>query len=282
MARFSQRLAAGLGVVGAFLLLGGSATVAVADPGRSHSDRGHSSDRGNGGGNGRDGPERDHHNRRSNADGGGHGDVSERKVGAAPGMAESPQSRVGSGRVGVAEVTPLEPGIASDSRIASDSNASAPKLASDSEVSTSTSSGPRTSESIPAATGGAGVPGGSGSGRAGVAVAPFSPPRVTVGNGREPAIRRAEPEPRWQAPAYQPAPEAPPPPAAPAPVPTSSWVNLNPTPPDLTQQLGVAASTGWSDPLWGLAGLLLIPVAGAAVGYRQARAAQAAERLRRS
>jgi len=33
--------------------------------------------------------------------------------------------------------------------------------------------------------------------------------------------------------------------------------------------------------MWGLAGLLLIPAAGAALGYRQARAAHAAERLRR-
>ena len=52
MARFTPRLAAGVGVLVAFLLLGGSATVAVADPGRSHSDRGNSSDRGNGDGNG--------------------------------------------------------------------------------------------------------------------------------------------------------------------------------------------------------------------------------------
>jgi hypothetical protein len=46
--------------------------------------------------------------------------------------------------------------------------------------------------------------------------------------------------------------------------------------------LGVAAATDWSNPLWGLAGLLLIPAVAAALGYRQARAAQAAVRLRRS
>ena len=49
------RLTAGVGVLVAFLLLGGSATVAVADPGRSHSDRGNSSDRGNDNGNARSG-----------------------------------------------------------------------------------------------------------------------------------------------------------------------------------------------------------------------------------
>ena len=50
VARFTPRLTAGVGVLVAFLLLGGSATEAVADPGRSHSDRGNSSDRGNGSG----------------------------------------------------------------------------------------------------------------------------------------------------------------------------------------------------------------------------------------
>jgi hypothetical protein len=45
------------------------------------------------------------------------------------------------------------------------------------------------------------------------------------------------------------------------------------------QQIEVASAAGWSEPLFGLAGLLLIPAAGAALGYRQARAAQQAEKL---
>ena len=36
----------------------------------------------------------------------------------------------------------------------------------------------------------------------------------------------------------------------------------------------VAPTAGVADPLWGVAGLLLIPAAGAILGYRQARAAQ--------
>jgi hypothetical protein len=55
-----------------------------------------------------------------------------------------------------------------------------------------------------------------------------------------------------------------------------------PAAPVLTQQLGVSEEVDWSDPLWGLTGLLLIPAAGAILGYRQARAAHAADRLRRS
>ncbi len=46
MARLNPRLAAGVGVVTAFLLLGGPAAAAIAYPGGEHSDRGHSSDRG--------------------------------------------------------------------------------------------------------------------------------------------------------------------------------------------------------------------------------------------
>ena len=52
MARLNPRLSAGVGVVAAFLLLGGPATTAIAEPGGSHSDRGNSSDRGNDNGNG--------------------------------------------------------------------------------------------------------------------------------------------------------------------------------------------------------------------------------------
>jgi hypothetical protein len=59
-------------------------------------------------------------------------------------------------------------------------------------------------------------------------------------------------------------------------------VNQIPAAPVLTQQTGDSRPADWSDPLWGLAGLLLIPAAGAMLGYRQARAAHAVERLRRS
>jgi len=284
VARYSHRLAAGVGVFAAFLLLGTSATVAVAEPGGSHSDRGSSSDRGNGAGKGRGGSERHDYDRPSNNSGrpgfgdeGNNGkrdeDVS-RKPGAGddgnktadPVIIESPAARVGSGRVAAA-----------------DPEESAPRLAAASDASGSSAS--RVSESGTSVE--AVSPGGSGSGLAGTPSPQFSPPRVTVGNGREPRIWNGPPEPQWQAPVPQPAPAMPPPPPLPPPPPPAplaspdSRVQENPPPRVLTQQLGgVGGTTDWSNPLWGLAGLLLIPAAGAALGYRQARAAHAAERLR--
>jgi hypothetical protein len=291
VARFSQRLAAGVGVFAAFLLLGGSAAVAVADPGGSHSDRGSSSDRGNGRGNGRGGPDRHDDNRHSydgrrgdsyvGRPGGGpdskRGDVSrgsDKTNGADPGVIESPQARVGSGRDDVAEPAP---------RAAARSGATT-------DMSEARTSAVAPSEAAPSAAiesvVGSDAPIRSGSDHAAPPSAAFESPRVAVGNGREPVIKRGAPEPLWQAPAFPPAPAAPPPvmpppPAAPVVTPPSR-VNPKPEAPVLTQQLGVAPAADWSNPLWGLAGLLLIPVAGAALGYRQARAAHAAERLRRS
>jgi hypothetical protein len=50
--------------------------------------------------------------------------------------------------------------------------------------------------------------------------------------------------------------------------------------PTAAPQHVAVAPAGWADPLFGLTGLLLIPIAGAALGYRQARAAQHAKRFR--
>jgi hypothetical protein len=249
VARFSPRLAAGVGFLAVFLLLGGTAAVAVADPGGSHSNRGSGFDRGSGGGNGRGGPERHDRDRVGNVDSGKRGEVDQQRR-----IAESPTVRVGSGRTDVAEVAP----------------------------STAADAG----ETVPSGTG-PGLysgTGGSGSARAGAPSLRMSPPPVTVGNGREPGIRRGAPEPQWRGPAPQePLPVAPPPPppAAPAPAPPLTSVKLNPIQPVLTQRLNVAEPDDWQNPWWGLAGLLLIPCAGAALGYRQARAAHAAEKLRR-
>lgn len=259
MARFNPRLTACGGVLAAFLLLGGSATVALADPGGSHSDRGNSSDRGNGGGNGRGDSDRGDDARGGNG-GSGPGDADK-------GGVESPEVRFGSGRIDVAGVAELAPSPAagSGSGGGAESRSAAPGA------------------SVVGGFGAAGAPGGSGSDRAGVPSARFEPPRVTIGNGRTPAVQRRDSEPRWRTPVFEPAPAAPPPPpAAPAPAPPPAVVAPAPSAPVLTQQLGVTEPTDWSDPLWGLAGLLLIPAAGAVLGYRQARAAHAAERLRRS
>jgi hypothetical protein len=119
----------------------------------------------------------------------------------------------------------------------------------------------------------------TGSDVSGAPSAKFEPPKVTVGNGRSPGVQDNDREPRSRIPAPEPAPPPPPPPPAPAPSP--SWVDRVYTPPTMPRQLGVAPASKLTDPLWGIAGLLLIPAAGAVLGYRQARAAQGAEKLRR-
>ena len=296
MARFNHRTAAGVGVFAAFLLLGTPATVAVAHPGGSHSDRGNNSDRGNDrsngrGGNGRDGnwPGSNDVNRKRGPGDAGFGSAPPGPIGVPP------QSRIGSGRDDVVDVEDVEdvaesdpgipPGFAARSAAPEQSEARV-SAAEPSEARSSAfdASEVPTSGSAPNVFGGAEPPSRSGSNRADVPETRFDSPPVTVGNGRDPVTARRAPEPQWQAPALHPVPAAPapalPPPAAPAPQPAR--VERAPEAPVLTQQLGVAPTPGWSNPLWGLAGLLLIPVAGAALGYRQARAAHAAERLRRT
>jgi hypothetical protein len=104
-------------------------------------------------------------------------------------------------------------------------------------------------------------------------------PKVTFGDGRTPGAQDRGPEPRW----HWNAPE----PAAPAP-PEVITVPLNPPTVNpirqqhgVVEQLVVAPTAGIADPLWGVAGLLLIPAAGAILGYRQARGAHAAAELGR-
>jgi hypothetical protein len=267
--------------------------VAIADPGGEHSDRGHGSDRGssnwhdnrhgNGGGNGdgygRGGWDRDDRGDgygrgkwdRDDYDGGSGDDIARRGSDegsrtATPDIAESPTSRVGSGRDDVAAVTPSTASGSSGSR----SNGAG------STGSGSTGPGSNAIGSIePGATGP------SMSDDPGAANAGSNSPPVTVGNGRSPGIPSDDPEPRWSAPTFLPSSVAPlPSPPLPPPAPPStSWVERFSTPPVVTQQLGVASATEWSYALWGIAGLLLIPAAGAALGYRQARAAHSAERL---
>lgn len=257
MARLGPRVTASAGVLAAFLLLGGSATVALADPGGSHSDRGNSSDRGSERG----------ESVREDGEPGGDGGRGEGEDGSADKNGfERPEVRFGSGRVEGADITKMAPTIAGPG------NGGAASRSPESDVSESGELG----EARP--------PGRSGLNRAGAPRADFSPPRVTFGNGRTPSVQKRDPEPQWRVPAVEPAPAAPsPPPPGPAPTPPPpSWADRLPAPPVLTQQMGEPRPADWSDPLWGLAGLLLIPVAGAVLGYRQARAAHEAERLHRS
>ena len=110
----------------------------------------------------------------------------------------------------------------------------------------------------------------------------FKKPKVTFGNGRTPAVRDNDPEPRWSWSAPEPAAPPPPPPPQVITVPlTPPMISPVIPPPGVVQQLVVAPTAGVVDPLWGVAGLLLIPAAGAILGYRQARGAHAAAELGR-
>jgi hypothetical protein len=213
VAQANLRVAAGIGIVAAFLLAGGpSAAVAIADPGGSHS--GHSD-------------KHDRSDSRGGSDWSGDNVTSGNRGSQKSIIEDSPRTRVGSGR---------ESGT-SDARPGSDYS--------------------------PAPSGA------------------FKPPKVTFGDGRTPGVQDSDPGPRWRGGAAEPAPPPPPPPATAvvdiAPPPST---NRGPKPP-VIRQLIVAPAAGVSDPLFGLAGLLLIPVAGAILGYRQARGAHAAAELGR-
>lgn len=301
MARFTPHLTAGAGVLVAFLLLGGAATEAVADPSHSNSDRDDSSDRGNGHGsrsdrgnahgNGRGASDRGDGNRRGNDNSRKRGEDN-RDGRAERGGVDSPDVQIGSVPIDLAEVAPsLETGKGGDGDGIADPGSErvdaaevaelAPRIAADSgELRSIGSAATEFAESGVAA-----PPDRSGSDRADVPTALFSPPRLTLDIATSPGIQRRASEPRLQAPVPEAAPAAPPmsllAPQLPAPASPQQWVKRLPAAPVLTQQLGVSGDADWSDPLWGLTGLLLIPAAGAILGYRQARAAHAAERLRR-
>jgi hypothetical protein len=205
VAQPNLRLAAGVGVVAACLLVAGpSAAVALADPSGGHSGRSDNSKRGSDSGS----------------------DYSDTiNSGANSNNEGRPTSRVGSGR---------ESGT-SEERPSNDYS-----------------------------------PGPSGQSRS---------PKVTFGDGRTPGIQDHDSGPRWGWNGPQPAPPPPPPQVITVPLnpPTVSPVNTHP---GVVQQL-VAPTAGVADPLWGVAGLLLIPAAGAILGYRQARGAHAAAELGR-
>jgi hypothetical protein len=218
VAQANLRVAAGIGVVAAFLLAGGpSAAVGIADPGGSHS---------------------------------GHSDKGDRS-GSRGGSDSSNDKVTSDNRVGQQPSTPGTP-----------STGAAPRVRVGSGRDVGTSDGRSGSNFSP-------DPPGS-----------FKPPKVTFGDGRTPVVQDTDPEPRWRGDASEPAPPPPPP--------VTVVVDILPAPsavpapkPPIIRQLVVAPSAGVTDPLFGLAGLLLIPVAGAIVGYRQARGAQSASKLNR-
>jgi hypothetical protein len=113
----------------------------------------------------------------------------------------------------------------------------------------------------------------AGSDRIGTPTVSVRSPRVVVGNGRSPGLQDSEP--------VRENPEIVPPA-----VPVAIEVTVPPLPPPLPPveriqpprlvvgELGTAKIDTTTDPLFGLTGLILIPMVGAALGYRQARAAQ--------
>jgi hypothetical protein len=204
------RVAAGIGIVAAFVLAGGpSAAVAIADPVGSHP--GHS----------------DKHDSRDGSDWSDDNITGGNRSSQKSSAAESPKTRVGSGR---------ESGTSGERRPGSDYSHD---------------------------------PTGA-----------FKPPKVTFGDGRTPGVQDTDPEPRWRGGAPEPAP--PPPPPATDVVDISPPLRADRTPrPPVIRQLIVAPAAELTDPMWGVAGLLLIPAAGAILGYRQARANQAVAKLGR-
>lgn len=282
----NPRLAAGAGVVSVFLLLSGSgAAVAYAHPGDSRgSDRGHSSDRGASHGRGSGNGKHDNDRRDSNRTGGS------KLGGGFNGPGAAPESRVGSGREDL-KPSPGNRSATGPSPEAAGRAAAGPQTAArvaSTPESEARVAGPEAANRSAVAAPVAEAPvveAAGGSGGAGALAPAFEPPQVTVGNGRTPQSSGPTPEAGLGSAALPPAAPAP---ARPAPMPPESLPPLAPTPlgrdaapPAVVRQFVVAPGAGTTDPLWGIAGLLLIPVAGAALGYRQAKAAQAAERIGR-
>jgi hypothetical protein len=109
--------------------------------------------------------------------------------------------------------------------------------------------------------------------------APPAPPVVRFGDGRSPRYEQpVDPPGRSGAPAVAPvqAPSS----AVVATPPGRSWIDRHLSPSALLQLDG-GPSGPLTDPLLGLAGLVLLPAAAAVLGYRQAKAAQAARALGR-
>lgn len=266
MARSNPRLAAGIGITVLFFLLGGpGAAIAFSDPGGEHSDRGgNSSSDGNGSG-------------RGTSRGGGSDDADN---GGSRSTNTNTNTNSGGNRHAEADAGTDDDGVTPKVRFGSGRDDQQQWVSPGGNAAQSSSTSASVGSGDSGATGATGPgadPGSSGPG----AVNGFQSPRVTFGNGRTPGADTDGPGRGWRTPASgsgsQPAPQPPPPPAPPPP---PSWVHRIATHPAPTKQLGVAPAADLSDPLWGVAGLLLIPAAGAVLGYRQARAAQAVEKLR--
>jgi hypothetical protein len=293
MARSKLRAVAGAGTVAAFLLVGGAAVPVVsADPGHSHGEN--NSQRG---GNSRDGDRdsRDRDGQRGDQgrddDGGWQRDDDPFGSGSTtgPNRWNDPSSLKpsdGANRTGT--LKPNQSGVTTrtgttTSRSEAVTNPSVTVV--DSPVTARRVAGvatPATLAPIPAvpAVPARPVSGGGGGGASPVTAAPpVSAPAVTVGNGRSPGILTGRPEraPRRTGTAPNVVPAVTQPAATPHLPPTD---RLDVAPAERMVSLGAAAAPGQPGGLlFGLAGLILAPIAGAWLGYRQARASRAAAQL---
>jgi hypothetical protein len=284
MARSKLRAVAGAGSVAAFLLVGGAAVPVVsADPGTSHHDNGAH----------RGGDRHDGYGRRGDRD---RDDGGSRRGGdpIGPDRTTDPNRTINTGGLEPADV-PAGARMPDGSDVVTRSGTSrsgvvttSPVRVADLPVTVNRSAGgvtpPATLTPIPSgpalpAAPAVPVSGGGGSGAGAVTAPPIAAPRVTIGNGRSPGIlsgRHDAPTPKAVAPDAAPV-EAPP---AVAPQPPPSF-QLDEAPAELVvASLWEAAVPGWpSGLLFGIAGLILAPMAGAWLGYRQAKASRAAAKL---
>jgi hypothetical protein len=285
MARSKLLTIAGAGSVAAFLLVGGAAIPVVsADPGHSHG--GNDSQRG---GNSRDG-DRDSRDRdgqrggQGRDDGGWQRDDDPFGPGGMTGPNDwnDPSSLTpsdGANRTGTLQpnqsgVT-TRTGTTSRSEPVTDSSVTVVQ----SPVTVRRVAGAAT-PATPAVPAVPARPVSAGGGASPVTAAPpVRAPAVTVGNGRSPGILTGRPEraprPTGTAPNVAPAVTQP----AATHLPPTDRLDVAPTERIVASLWAAAAPGRPGGLLFGLAGLILAPMAGAWLGYRQARASRAAARL---
>lgn len=291
MARPKLRTVAGAGTVAAFLMVGGAAIPVVsADPGHSHD--GNNSQRG---GNSRDGDRdsRDRDGQRGGQgrddDGGWQRDDDPFGPGGmtGPNRRNDPSSlnpsdganRTGTLKPNQTGVT-TRTGTASRSEVVTDSSVRVVE----SPVTVRRVAGVATPAAVIPTPAVPAVPAGpvsDGGGASPVAAAPpVGSPAVTVGNGRSPGILTGRPEraPRSTGTTPNVAPAVTPP-AATLQLPQPYRLDVAPAEPMVASLWAAAPPVRPDGLLFGLAGLILAPIAGAWLGYRQARASRAAAQL---
>jgi hypothetical protein len=138
-----------------------------------------------------------------------------------------------------------------------------------------------TAEATPGQAPPADEPGGGGSGAQGGVVARIEAPPVRFGNGRTPGVLRTAPGHTNNVVNPVPAAPAPAPPPPPAPEsPSAALMAVEPPSQEFMDRIWAPLRpTFGSGVLFGLAGLVLMPLSGIWLGYRQARAAKAASKL---